>query len=491
MHTEILINDNDRETRIAIVEDQRLAELWVERADQTRMVGDIYKGVIQSMLSGVQAAFVDLGHERSGFLHASDMVPRRTVEEEEEHQSSLPTERIEELLRPGQEVLVQVIKEPMGGKGPRLTTLVSLPGRYSVLVPGGGPVGVSRRIQDQAERIRLRQLGEELVPEGVGLIVRTMAEGISKVELERDIRALLNQWQAVRKRSEGRQGPFAVHREKGVGTSVIRDLFGTEIDRLVVDNPHLFKVILRQLTGREKPLRDRIEIYDGDTPLFDYFGIEDEIDLLFERVVKLRSGGSLIIEQTEALVVIDVNSGSYSGGQDQEETVFLTNLEAAETIGRQLRLRDLGGIIVIDFIDMERMEHREQLVDRLNDVLKNDRAHTTVCPVSELGLVEMTRERVRQSWMLTVFEPCLTCSGTGRVMTLFSSALRLERRLGAAMSSSDTRRFTVHVRRDLLEYLRTEWNHRWVDLTSQAEIQLEEAEPTSVPGEGFLIKERA
>lgn len=458
MRTEVYLNADPRETRVAILEDGRLVELWVERADSLRMTGDIYAGVVQSVLPGMQAAFVDLGLEKAGFLHVSDMSGLYHSEEDDVLRGS---KAIEDSLREGQRVLVQVVKEPTGTKGPRLSTVVSMPGRYAVLVPDGKSVGISRRIADEDERERLRALGETMLPSGMGLILRTMALGVEARVLEEDVKALTRRWALVSRRAGEARAPMLLHREDGVGLSAVRDSFGPDVDRLVVDDRSLYRAILKSLEGASTTLRDRVELYEHDVPLFESFGVERELEGMVNRRVSLPRGGSLIIEQTEAMVVIDVNTGRYAGGRDLEETVFQTNMEAADEIARQLRLRDLGGIIVIDFIDMEDLVHREQLVTRLQAALTRDRAHTRVLPVSELGVVEMTRERIRPSHAATMMEPCPACDGTGRVMSLLSAALDLDRRLRSAMAAGDADRVRVEVSGVLDEYLAAQWGQRW------------------------------
>ncbi len=486
MYSEIMINLDPLETRIAILEQQRLVQLWVERADYGRMVGDVYKGKVEGILPGMQAAFVDIGLERAGFLHISDMKEAQCREEDDPAIQRSTCNRIEHLLKEGQEIQVQVTKEPLRRKGARLTTAVSLPGKFCVLVPDGS-VGVSRRIVDEDERERLKEIGARIAPEGFGVILRTMAEGASSADLLEDVRQLHVQWGEMVRRQAGHSAPFLVRKERGLAISVVRDLFGRNIDRLVVDEIDLYKQIVGQLDGSGSSLVDRVEFYDGVVPLFEYFGIEEELDHLFDRMVRLPHGGSLMIEQTEALVVIDVNTGSFSGGHDQEETVFVTNMEAAEEVARQLRLRDLGGIIVIDFIDMESAEHREALMERLKEALKRDRARTRVLPVSEFGLVEMTRERARPSLLEMYFEPCALCAGTGQIMSFLSAAMYLERQLKALCAKSRADTVTIEIAGDLKEYLETSWIERWSGIERQVCPTLIVRDRWDLPKYGFKV----
>ncbi|MCU0612785.1 MAG: Rne/Rng family ribonuclease [Candidatus Eisenbacteria bacterium] len=465
MHAEILISVDPRETRVAVLENQKLVEIWIDRAGHGHLMGDIYLGIVQTVLPGMQAAFVDLGLDRAGFLHESDVAGRS------EAADGIRARRpIGSLLKEGQRIVVQVVKDPVGSKGPRLTTEVSLPGRYSVLIPGGPAVGVSRRIRDEDERERLHDIGLQVVPPGMGLIIRTMAQGADASRLTEDIVALQTQWSALTRRAASAPAPSLLHREEGAAMSAVRDTFGMGVDRLIVDDRPLYRSIVRQVEGVPGDLKDRVELFEHDVPLFEYLGIEAELDRLFHRVVHLPKGGSLVIEQTEALVAIDVNTGRYTGGQDQEETVFQTNLEAAEEIARQLRLRDLGGIIVVDFIDMEDQAHRDALTDLLRNALERDRAHTRVLPVSELGIVEMTRERVRPSLAEIMTEPCLACGGSGRSLSLLSASLRLERSLRNMIPTQDAGRVRLEVNPELDAYLSENWGARWERIKESADV---------------------
>ena len=443
MKREILINGGPRETRVAILEDDRLAELLVDRADQRRMVGDIYLGKVEAVLPGIQAAFVDIGHEKSAFLHASDLLEPDEDDEPangEEERPSDPRQRevsrrqlpdVAELLKKGQVLPVQVTKEPIGTKGSRVTAQISLPGRFLVFMPYASRVGVSRKIESREQRSRLRDMVRRVMPDGAGgVIVRTVAEGVTEEHFKREIDGLLAQWKKIkRKQFFTRKAPALLQREASLTRGLIRDVFSDKVDALQVDSKELFKEIGEYLAGVDPELKNRVHLYTGALPLFDKYEIEAEIKSLFQPRVELPTGGTLVIQPTEALVAIDVNTGRYTGRKDPEKTILRTNLEAAREIARQLRLRDLGGIIVCDFIDMETKSNRDKVLQELRTHLGRDRARTKAMAVSDLGLVEMTRQRIRSSLHASMTGACPTCTGTGRVFRPEVVARRLERSL--------------------------------------------------------------
>jgi len=480
----MLITVDPRETRVALLEEGRLVELWAERTGYRHMVGDVYVGVVQTVLPGMQAAFVDLGLERAGFLHASDMTDQTLAEEDEG-----PACPSIDTLMEGQRILVQIIRNPLGTKGPRLAAVVALPGRYTVLIPEGRSVGVSRRIEDEGERERLRTIGAQVAPPDMGLIVRTMASGIAPELLAADVQTLLAQWHELTRRYATASAPSLLCRAEGAALAAVRDLFGARVHRLIVDDRTLHEAILTHLEGVSPELRHRVDLYEHEVPLFERFGVERDVEHLFSRVVRLPRGGSLVIDQTEALVVIDVNTGSYVGGLDHEETVFCTNLDAADEVARQLRLRDLGGIIVVDFVDMEEQVHRDALVNRLQRALAGDRAHTRVLPVSELGIVEMTRERLRPGLAQLMREPCPVCAGTGRVAALPSAAVSLARRLDAIRAGGNTGDVRIEICPQLGKYLRGEWGAHWEHVRAELEVS-ELEDDTGIRRDGFRVARR-
>ena len=443
MKREILINATQRETRVAILEDDQLVELLFDRPEARRMVGDIYLGKVEAVLPGIQAAFVQIGTDKSAFLHASDLVVDEALEDDDDGEEGggngngggrISREArdkgppIQDVLKRGQQILVQVSKEPISTKGPRVTAQISLAGRFLVYMPSASRVGVSRKIGDRAERQRLRQQLQSVLPENSGgVIVRTVGEDVTQETFERELTSLINQWKKIKKKTNFTRAPALIHRETGLTRGLIRDLFSAKVDSLTIDSKQVYNEIVEYLKGIAPELIERVSLYDETVPLFDKAGIEGEIRDLFKRRCDLPSGGYLIIEPTEALVSIDVNSGRYTGKKDPEKTILKTNVEAAREIARQLRLRDVGGIIVCDFIDMETKENRERVLQELRTHLGRDRARTKAFGVSDLGLIEMTRQRVRQSHLQSMTEPCQMCGGTGRVFTPEAIVRRMER----------------------------------------------------------------
>ena len=434
---------------MAILEDDQLVELMLDRPDNRRMVGDVYLGKVEAVLPGIQAAFVDIGTEKSAFLHASDLVFSEDESEEEEDEEAEDEEEgegegegdgggrrsrrskappIQDLVKRGQDIIVQVSKEPISTKGPRVTAQVSLAGRFLVYMPFASRVGVSRKIGDRSERARLREQVKAVLPENSGgVIVRTVGEDVTQETFKRELTTLIAQWKRMKRKTRFLKAPALVHRETSLTRGLTRDLFSTKVDSLVVDSKQVYNEIAEYLKGIAPELLDRVKLYEEPTPIFDKFDIESEIRDLFKRRCDLPSGGYLIIEQTEALVSIDVNSGRYTGKKDPEKTVFKINTEAAREIARQMRLRDTGGIIVCDFIDMESRSNRDKVVQELRTHLARDRARTKAFALSELGLVEMTRQRVRPSHYQNMTEPCPMCGGTGRLFTPETTVRRIER----------------------------------------------------------------
>jgi ribonuclease G len=447
MKREILITATSRETRVAILEDDELVELLVDRPESRRMVGDIYQGRVEAVLPGIQAAFVDIGTEKSAFLHASDLVYPEADDEdadeldaddeddgkderEENRRRRTKAPAIQDVLKRGQDILVQVSKEPISTKGPRVTAQISLAGRFLVYMPFASRVGVSRKIGDRAERQRLREQMQKVLPDDAGgIIVRTVGEDVTQETFERELQTLIGQWKKIKRKTHFVRPPTLIHRETSLTRGLMRDVFSTKVEQVTVDSKQVYNEIVEYLKGIAPELLERVRLYEETVPLFDKANIEHEIRDLFKRRCDLPSGGYLIIEPTEALVSIDVNSGRYTGGgkKDPEKTILKTNVEAAREVARQLRLRDIGGIIVCDFIDMETRSNRDKVLQELRTHLGRDRARTKAFSVSDLGLVEMTRQRVRQSHLQNMTEPCPTCHGTGRVFTAETIVRRVER----------------------------------------------------------------
>jgi ribonuclease G len=415
----MLISHDAHETRVAIVEDRRLVELYVERPKKS-VVGNVYLGKVRDVLPGMQAAFVDIGLEKNAFLYVDEVVAPEGAE--------IPQRDIQSLLKQGQQVLVQVLKDPMGTKGARVTTEVTLPGRFLVLMPFSPFVGISRKLDDE-ERERLTSIIEPLVPQGVGAIVRTAAVGCSAKELQGDLDFLLRLWRRVQHQAREGLAPEVVYTEMDVALRLVRDAFGEDFRRLVIDDKRVYEKVVSFLRKTAPKLVKRVQLHKDRGALFEAAGLQPDIDMAVRRAVPLPSGGHITIDKTEALTAIDVNTGSYVGRKNLEDTALRTNLEAAVEAVRQLRLRDIGGIIVIDFIDMDDARNRDMVMDRLNGALERDRTKTRVSDMSRLGLVELTRKNVTDGLYGILTEPCPVCGGEGRVLSDATRRITVERRL--------------------------------------------------------------
>lgn len=439
--SEILINSNPFETRVAVVEGGRLAEFQLERGKDRGITGNIYKGKVVRVLPGMQSAFVEAGLARTAFLHVRDIKDSLAaigaddeLDGEDEHQQKAENPgggpaRIQDMLKEGQEVLVQVAKEPLGTKGARVTSYVSLPGRYLVLMPTYDKVAISRRISSDKERRRLKRLVHELRPPGHGFIIRTVCEGMKKEEIQADMDYLVKLWSRVRERAETTSAPAVLYEEPDLVLRTVRDVFSSDVKRLVLDSKDDYDRALKFVEEFMPNLRGRLKYYDRDEDLFDAHGIEIELSEALERKVWLKSGGHIVIDQMEALTAIDVNTGKYVGKKSSEQTIFKTNLEAAEEVVYQLKLRNIGGIIVIDFIDMARAGNREKVYNTLKNALRADKARTNILKISELGIVEMTRKRVRESLGQSLCEPCPYCEGNGLVRAKETIVMEIYREL--------------------------------------------------------------
>ncbi len=450
MSEELLVNVTPRETRVAVVENGMLQELHIERGSQRGVVGNIYKGKVQRVMPGMQAAFVDIGLERAAFLHANDIfrsAPLDGVAGDEAPAAPPPQMQIPiaDLLRDGAEVVVQVVKDPIGSKGARLTTQISIPSRYLVLLPRSKVVGISARIEDEAERARLKALMAELTAGGAGhgYIVRTNAEGQPAEALAEDIAYLGRVWELIERSAADAKVGSRVYEDLSLPLRAVRDLIRRDVEKVKVDSRETCER-LREFAARYMPaLADKVEHYTGARPIFDMYGVEDEIQRALEKEVPLKSGGYLVIDQTEAMTTVDVNTGSFLGQRNLEETVYRTNLEAAQAVARQLRLRNLGGIIIIDFIDMHDAEHRRQVLRTLEKSLVKDHAKTTVYDFSPLGLVEMTRKRTVESLERQLCEPCHECGGRGMLKTAETVTYEIFREIVRAVRQFDAARLLV------------------------------------------------
>jgi ribonuclease G len=495
MKKEIIINAAANETRIAITEDGRLAEIFVENPNKEKMVGDIYLGRVAKVMSGIKAAFIDLGLGQDGFLHFSD-IGRRFEEysamlseegdEEEEEEANIAVEESSTAgappaapareprspsrspqepprhipprdihLEKGQEIIVQITKEPVGKKGVRVTSEVSLAGRYLVLLPFDGKVGISKKISSFKEKRRLRRIVQSLLPEGFGVIIRTVAEGKEEDALKTDLKDLIETWREIEKSVKSEKPPALLYKDMATTSSVIRDLFSNDVGRVVVDSKKLHKEIRAYIKYHSPQFVDKIELHRERAPIFDVYGIEKEIETSLSRKVWLKSGGYIIIDQTEAMVVIDVNSGRYAAKREQEQNSLRTDLEAAREVTRQLRLRDIGGIIVCDFIDLDDDRNKRKVFEELKKEFRKDRAKVTVLPMTEFGLVQITRQRVRQNIVHSFTEPCPSCGGTGLVRSKTTTLNQLERWISRFRSETGEKRLVIHVNPELAFLLKS------------------------------------
>jgi ribonuclease G len=417
---EMLISHDPNETRVALLEDRELVELYIERPKRS-VVGNVYLGKVKDVLPGMQAAFVDVGLEKNGFLYVDEVVTPEGVED-------VPRRDIQSLLRPGQQIMVQVLKDPMGTKGARVTTEVTLPGRFLVLMPFSQFVGVSRKIEN-GERDRLHDIIAPHVPDGLGVIVRTVAAGVGEKDLVSDLEFLLRLWKRVSHQAREGLAPEVIYTEMDLALRLVRDVFSDRFRRLLVDDKSVFEKVVSFLKKTSPQLTRFVTLYKDRTPLFEAYGLQPAIDSALERTVRLPAGGHLTIDNTEALTAIDVNTGRYVGRKNLEDTILRTNLEAAVEVVRQLRLRDIGGIIVIDFIDMEDQFHRAEVMQALQRALERDRTKSRVTEISRLGLVEMTRKNVTDGLYGILTEPCPTCRGEGRVLSPSTRRIAVERRM--------------------------------------------------------------
>jgi ribonuclease G len=448
MSEEILINVTPRETRVAVVENGMLQELHIERASRRGVVGNIYKGRVQRVMPGMQAAFVEIGLDRAAFLHASDILKLPLVQpgegEEPAPLAAGPTPSINSLVHEGQEIVVQVVKDPIGGKGARLTTQISIPSRYLVFLPHSRVLGVSARIEDETERARLKALMATLANgSGQGYIVRTNAEGQPDEALAEDVAYLRRAWDVIRSSSASSKVGQRIYEDLSLPLRAVRDLMRKEVDQVRVDSREAFERLTAFARQFMPALAERIEHYSGERPIFDLYGVEDEILRAMQKQVPLKSGGHLVIDQTDAMATVDVNTGSFLGQRNLEETVYRTNLEAAQAVARQLRLRNLGGIIIIDFIDMTDDEHKRQVLRTLEKGLSHDHARTSVYEFSPLGLVEMTRKRTTESLERQLCEPCHECSGRGTLKTAETLTYEIFREITRAVRQFEASQLLV------------------------------------------------
>lgn len=466
IHKEIIVNVESLETRVAVMEEGNLEEFYIERSGEEHIVGSIFKGRIQNIEDSLQAAFVDIGMKKNAFVHYWDMIPEDSARlEAEEGIQRQRTDR-QKRFAPGEmakrfpigsEIVIQVTKAAIGTKGPRVTANLSIPGRYLVMMPGSSLKGVSRKIDDGKERDRLKKVLARLpqLP-NIGLIVRTAGEGARKVSFVRDVRVLLETWKEVEERIRTLPAPCCVYHEPDLVERVVRDSLTEDVDRIVIDSREAYDHIRDLVSRVSRRARGRIKLYDGAVPIFEHFEVERQLENAFRRKVWLKSGGYIVIDETEALVAIDVNTGRHKGGNTQEEAILQVNTEAAHEVSRQMRLRNIGGLVVIDFIDMKHRRHQNAVYKALKESLRNDRARTNVLAISQLGLLEMTRQRMEESIRATTYMDCPYCEGRGKVKSTLSMSVEIQRHIVEALRRHHGVPLKVSVNPVVMDRLRKE-----------------------------------
>lgn len=510
MSEEILINVTPQETRVAVVENGVLQDVYIERSQKRGLVGNIFKGRVSRVLPGMQAAFIDIGLERTGFLHTSDIVEHNHDEEAADNRPKVvPTPTIESLLKEGQEILVQVIKDPIGTKGARLTTHISIPSRYLVFIPHYPGIGISQRIEDEEERNRLRNIIQqyqsgiaklavgnednvvlhsakresEILNKG-GFIVRTAAEGISEEEIYKDIEFLHKLWDSSVVREDNTFPPTIVYEDLPLVMRTMRDLLHSEIEKVRIDSKETYQRVMEFSKQFIPEFLARIEYYSGEHPILDLYSVDDEIQKSLGKKVQLKSGGHVVIEQTEAMTTIDVNTGAFVGHRNLEETIYKTNLEASQSIARQLRLRNLGGIIIIDFIDMQEAEHGRQVLRALEKHLDRDHAKVTISEITSLGLVQLTRKRTRESLEHILCEPCSTCKGRATLKTTETVCYEIFREILREVRQFDAQKLLVVASQAVVDKLLDD------ESTSVAELEEFIGRPISFQVESMYNQEQ-
>jgi len=500
MEKKIIINVTSKETRIAILENQDLVEFFVEKPEQTRMVGNIYKGIVENVIDAIQAAFIDIGYSASNaFLPFSEMNDSasvvsiiESVDHDEDSIAASPrrkrTSKTQDvILKKGREILVQVIKEPFAQKGPRVTTDISLPGRFLVLVPNADYIGISRKICERDEKKRLRTLVRSIKPDKFGLIIRTVAKGQDEKALQNDLDNLMQTWAQLQDSVKKNPAPACVYRDMELTSSVIRDLLTPDVDKIVVDSKTLYKQLHSYIKNVSPQFLRKIEYYHSRNPIFDDYNVQKEFEKSLNKRVWLKSGGFIIIEHTEAMTTIDVNSGKFIGKKDHESNSLKINLQAAKEIARQLRLRNIGGLIVIDFIDMEEDENKKKVYQSLKRELHSDRAKVALSPISDFGLLEMTRQRTRVNLLHSVSEECPLCHGSGRITSKESVVTKIESWFRRFKVKSRSKRLTLCIHPDMAEYLRASTNNLVRKIQWSNFLRIKIVEDNTIPIDDFKV----
>ncbi len=500
IHKEVIINAETLETRVAVTEDGKLEEFNIERTTEERLVGSIFKGRVRNLEDGLKAAFVDIGFEKNAFLHYWDIVPNPfdsnvEVVEREAKRPTKPkiTQRdIPRVYPPGSEIVVQVTKGPIGTKGPRVTTNLVLPGRYLVLLPNSDQSGISRKIENIEERKRLKKILRDLaIPDGMGVIMRTAGEGQQKRYFVRDLALLLEEWQGVQERMKKQPMATCVFQEPDLIERTVRDFLTEDVERIVVDNPKAYERMREMISKISRRSAEKVKLYTDAQAVFDRFGITKQLENTFSRQVHLRSGGYIVIDETEALVAIDVNTGRHKGSKDQDTTILRVNLEAAEEITRQLRLRNMGGLIVLDFIDMKSRRDQQTIYQKVKDGLRRDKAKTHILPISQLGLMEMTRQRHSESVRSAVYDDCPYCKGRGKVKSVVTMSVEIQRKLQEILKkrTRDETDFQLRivVHPTVLDRLRTEDEKHLIEMEKRYFGKLSFRADTGMHAEQFKI----
>ena len=476
MYKKIVINETEHQTRVALLEEGTIAELFVQRGDESDIAGNIYKGRVQRVLPGIHAAFINIGLEQAGFIYVNDVATQNDTEfeemfikieepddealEQKEEVLSKPFKnsnwRIEELLTENQEIMVQVDKSPIGSKGARVTSHISLPGRFLVLMPQSDHIGISRRIEDTLERDRLKEITLSLRKENYGYIIRTAAEGIQKEKIAHEMAFLNNMWENMQQKYKKVSAPCLLHKELTASLRAVRDLLIYEAEKLVIDSRQGYESIISFMEKFTPGLKENVELYEGQEPVFDAYNLEGDISRALKKKVWLRSGGYIVIELTEALVAIDINTGRYVGKHNLEETILKTNLEAVKEIAYQIRLRDLGGIIIIDFIDMEKKSNQEKVFNKLKEAFTKDRRKTNILPISEMGLIQMTRKRNKKPLSRMLCEPCFYCEGEGYLISKQSICYNIYQEIKRDINDITNSKITLKVNPEIADLLHGE-----------------------------------
>jgi len=488
MHSELIINVTFSEIRMAFLENGIPVEFFIERKHEKNIVGNIYKGRVSRIVPGMDAAFIDIGLDKSAFLYVGDIILDRTMYEEFDDLDSVPvielSERIEGVLEEGQEIIVQVSREPIGQKGTRVTSKITLPGRLLVLMPSIQHIGVSRRIEDEKERKRLAQLLKEICPKGFGLIARTASEGKTEEELKNDLSFLLRIWESIQEKARHTRAPSILHQDLGMIFRVIRDIYSHNLRKIIIDD-QLITENVKQFINEYLPDGNcEVVYFDEKDPIFEVYGIEIDIAKLSQKKIWLKSGGYIVFDYTEALTVIDVNTGKYLGKKDLEDTILRTNLEAVKEIAYQIRLRNIGGIIIVDFIDMEKKESKEMVFQALIDALKKDRIKTYVYPISELGLVQITRKRTRHNIVNILTDVCPACDGAGYLKSKYTVCYEVLRELKSLCKKEEGKAYNVYLspevarllyeeERASLEYLENNFSRK-INIIANPDYTVEE-----------------